>query len=158
MRVIILGGSSMLGHRLYSELSERMEVWATFRSEPDEYRQFSPIFQKKALSNICVDKIIGFEKILDRIQPNVVINCIGIIKQRDEAKHAIPSIQVNSLFPHKLSKLCNERNIRLLQISTDCVFSGLKGQYRETDIPDPVDLYGRTKLLGDLDNTGSLTT
>jgi dTDP-4-dehydrorhamnose reductase len=134
-----------------------MEVWATFRSEPDEYRQFSPIFQKKALSNICVDKIIGFEKILDRIQPNVVINCIGIIKQRDEAKHAIPSIQVNSLFPHKLSKLCNERNIRLLQISTDCVFSGLKGQYRETDIPDPVDLYGRTKLLGELDNTGSLT-
>jgi dTDP-4-dehydrorhamnose reductase len=94
---------------------------------------------------------------MDKAKPDVVVNCIGIVKQRDEAKKIIPSIQVNALFPHQLADLCHRENIRLVQISTDCVFSGLRGKYTEADIPDPVDLYGRTKLLGEVNRPGCLT-
>jgi dTDP-4-dehydrorhamnose reductase len=94
---------------------------------------------------------------LETIRPDAVVNCIGIVKQRDEAKQAVPSIQVNALFPHQLADLCVERGIRVVQISTDCVFSGFRGNYSEIDVPDPVDLYGRTKLLGELNRPGCLT-
>jgi dTDP-4-dehydrorhamnose reductase len=89
--------------------------------------------------------------------PDVVVNCVGIVKQRDEAKQALPSIHINALFPHQLADLCAELKARLFQISTDCVFSGFRGNYTEIDVPDPVDLYGRTKLIGELDRPNCLT-
>ena len=94
---------------------------------------------------------------MDQTKPDAVVNCIGIVKQRDEAKAAIPSIRVNALFPHQLADLCQAQGARLIHLSTDCVFSGNRGHYTEDDLPDPVDLYGRTKLLGELDRPGCLT-
>jgi dTDP-4-dehydrorhamnose reductase len=96
-------------------------------------------------------------EVLDSVKPGAVVNAVGIVKQRDEAKQAVPSIRVNALFPHQLAELCGERGIRVVQISTDCVFSGRRGLYSEDDIPDPVDLYGRTKLLGELNRPDCLT-
>ena len=87
----------------------------------------------------------------------MAINAVGIVKQRDEAKQAIPSIQLNALFPHILADLCDEVGARLIHVSTDCVFSGRRGSYSEADIPDPVDLYGRTKLIGELSRPNCLT-
>jgi len=87
----------------------------------------------------------------------VVINAVGIVKQRAAAADPLESIAVNSLFPHRLASLCGLANARLIHISTDCVFSGDRGNYKEGDNPDPVDLYGRTKLLGELTETGCLT-
>jgi len=157
MRVLVLGGSGMLGHQLCRVLSARMETWATFREDPALYEKYDFIPQERALGDVQAEELASIRKALETFKPDVVVNCIGIVKQRDEAKQAIPSIQVNALFPHQLADLCLERDARLVQISTDCVFSGLRGKYTEVDIPDPVDLYGRTKLLGELHRPNCLT-
>ena len=157
MRVLVLGGSGMLGHRLCQVLSVRMETWATFRDDPAKYEQYNFISQQRALGGVHVEDVASVRGVLESVQPDAVVNCIGIVKQRDEARQAIPSIQVNALFPHQLADLCQEYDARLVQISTDCVFSGLRGGYTEADVPDPVDLYGRSKLLGELNRPGCLT-
>ena len=154
MKTLIIGGNGMLGHQLCRFLSERMDVWATVRKVP---QHFNYLPSDHVRMDISVQDPHAFESILNEIQPDAVVNAIGIVKQRDEAKQAVPSIQVNALFPHQLADLCNPRGIRVVQISTDCVFSGFKGNYTELDIPDPVDLYGRTKLLGELNRPGCLT-
>lgn len=157
MRVLVLGGSGMLGHQLCRVLSARVETWAAFREDPASYARYGFIDPQRALGGIHAEDLASLRAALETVAPEVVVNCIGIVKQRDEAKQAIPSIQVNALFPHQLADLCQERDIRLVQISTDCVFSGLRGAYTEADIPDPVDLYGRTKLLGELHRLNCLT-
>jgi dTDP-4-dehydrorhamnose reductase len=91
------------------------------------------------------------------VKPDVVVNCIGIVKQLDAAHDPVPSISVNALFPHRLAALVQAADARLLHVSTDCVFSGRGGGYTEADEPDPVDLYGRTKLLGEVVGAGALT-
>lgn len=95
--------------------------------------------------------------IIAKEKPDVVINCVGIIKQLAASKDALASIAINSLFPHRLAQLCAAANARLIQISTDCVFSGNRGGYRETDLPDARDLYGRSKLLGEVDYPHAIT-
>jgi dTDP-4-dehydrorhamnose reductase len=157
MRVLILGGSGMLGHQFCQVLSARVETWATFREDPTKYEQYGFISQVRALGGVHAEELATIQKAIETVKPDVVVNCIGIVKQRDEAKQAIPSIQVNALFPHQLADLCQEREARLVQISTDCVFSGLRGKYTEADVPDPVDLYGRSKLLGELHRSNCLT-
>jgi dTDP-4-dehydrorhamnose reductase len=88
---------------------------------------------------------------LEDFKPDVVVNCIGVIKQRDEAKNAEPSIAVNALFPHVLARLCGERGARVIHLSTDCVFSGTKGQpYVEEDVADARDIYGLSKYMGEV--------
>ena len=154
MRALVIGGNGMLGHQLCRLLPERMDVWATFRSKPDKF-DFFP--ENRQINDINVQDITRLDDILDTVKPDAVVNAVGIVKQRDEAKQAVPSIQVNALFPHHLADLCTKRNIRVIQISTDCVFSGFRGNYNELDIPDPVDLYGRTKLLGELNRPNCIT-
>ncbi|MFH2102005.1 MAG: SDR family oxidoreductase [Chloroflexota bacterium] len=154
MRILILGGSGMLGHQLCRLLSDRMETWATFREMPADY-DFLP--KERTLDHVLVQDINRVQAILDTVKPDAVVNAVGIVKQLEEAKDAVLSIQVNALFPHQLAELCSERNIRVFQISTDCVFSGSRGNYTEDDVPDPADLYGRTKLLGELNRPNCLT-
>jgi len=157
MRVLILGGSGMLGHQLCRVLSRRMETWATFRQNPADYEKYKLISQDHALGGVVVENLASVQRALETAKPDAVVNSIGIVKQRDDAKQAIPSIRVNALFPHQLADLCADYGTRLVQLSTDCVFSGLRGRYTEVDIPDPVDLYGRTKLLGELNRASCLT-
>jgi dTDP-4-dehydrorhamnose reductase len=154
MRVLIIGGAGMLGHQLCRTLGKDFELWATFRELP---REFGYLPADHQIGNAAVEDTSRIREILDRVRPDAVVNAVGIVKQRDEAKQAVPSIRVNALFPHQLAELCGERGIRVFQISTDCVFSGRRGAYTEDDIPDPVDLYGRTKLLGELDRPNCLT-
>jgi len=154
MRVLIFGGNGMLGHKLCQILSGQMEVWATFRTD-DVGHEYLP--EKNIVENVAIQNVERVAEVLDVVKPDVVINAVGIVKQRDEAKQAVPSIQVNALFPHQIADLCAPREIRVIQISTDCVFSGLRGYYSEVDVPDPVDLYGRSKLLGELNRPGCLT-
>jgi dTDP-4-dehydrorhamnose reductase len=86
---------------------------------------------------------------------NGVINCAGIVKGRQLP--ASEYIKVNSLAPHILAEMCADLGIRLVQVSTDCVFSGIAGPYIEYDLPDPTDLYGRSKLAGEVQGTWHLT-
>jgi len=137
-------------------LSDRMEVRVTFRNSVDACQQVK-LTEKQAIGGLVVQDTARLSEIIDQVKPDAVVNAVGIVKQRDEAKQAVPSIQVNALFPHQLADLCTERGIRVIQVSTDCVFSGFRGNYSEIDVPDPVDLYGRTKLLGELNRPGCLT-
>jgi len=157
VRVLVLGGEGMLGHQVCRRLGERFEVWATYRDDPRPWTQYGNVAAERALGGVDATELATVEACLARVGPDTVLNCIGIVKQRDEAKMAVPSIRVNSLFPHLLADLCAVGDARLIHVSTDCVFSGARGSYTEDDIPDPVDLYGRSKLLGEVDRDGALT-
>ncbi len=157
MKILILGAGGMLGHQLCRTLGDRFEIWGTLRGEPREFERHGFISQERTVGQVDAQDLSTVRRVLEKVKPDAVINGIGIVKQRDEAKQAVPSIHVNALFPHQLADLCAESGLRVLQISTDCVFSGLRGNYNEVDIPDPVDLYGRTKLLGELHRPGALT-
>jgi dTDP-4-dehydrorhamnose reductase len=157
MRILVLGSNGMLGHQLCRLMSRRHEVWGTFRQGAAAFERFALLKGERAIGDVVVQDFRSVENAVDAARPEALINAVGIVKQRDEANAAIPSIQVNALFPHLLADLCDNRGIRLIHMSTDCVFSGARGNYTEYDLPDPVDLYGRTKSLGDLNRHGSLT-
>lgn len=157
MRVLILGGNGMFGHKLLQQCKDHFETWVTLRSGIEPYRPFDVFPPESTLSGIDALDFDTVVHAFDKAKPEVAINCIGIIKQLPSAKDPIPSIAINSLFPHQLAALCRTRGIRLIHLSTDCVFSGRKGKYTETDSPDAEDLYGRSKLLGEVDAADCLT-
>jgi dTDP-4-dehydrorhamnose reductase len=101
-----------------------------------------------------MDSVVGA---FARVRPDAVVNCIGIIKQFKEAHEYLPSITINALFPHRLTELARATGTQMIHVSTDCVFSGRKGSYTESDVPDAEDLYGRTKHLGEVTGPGCLT-
>jgi dTDP-4-dehydrorhamnose reductase len=148
MKIGILGATGMLGHKLLQVLSEKHEVYATCRSLSNELKDYG-LF-KNVLEGYEATNLIAFETLIAKERFDVIINCIGIIKQQKAAYDAIPSIEINSLFPHKINKICNENGTRFIHISTDCVFSGNKGSYTELDEPDAKDLYGKSKEMGEV--------
>lgn len=156
-RIVILGGAGMLGHKLYQIYRDRFDVYATVRGPYSSYSRYN-IFDKNCIiENLDVldyDKVTG---VLGDLQADVVINCIGIIKQLDAAKDPILSIKINSLLPHQLANICSQNNSRFFHISTDCVFNGKKGMYTEDDLSNAEDLYGKTKFLGEVNRENCLT-
>jgi dTDP-4-dehydrorhamnose reductase len=157
MRLLVLGAAGMLGHSVCHLLRERFEIWGTFHDHDIDDEHYRILPAECSITKVDAQDFSTVSSAIKKVKPDAIVNCIGIVKQRDEAKQAIPSIHVNALFPHQLAELCVERGIRVIQISTDCVFSGFRGNYSEIDVPDPVDLYGRTKLLGELNRPGCLT-
>jgi dTDP-4-dehydrorhamnose reductase len=157
VRILILGGDGMLGHQLLRSWSPRHDVRVALHRPLEAYRAHQLFSDSNAIGGVEARDPTVLAGVLDRVQPDAVINCIGIVKQRSEAKAAIPSIEVNALLPHRLLELCRERRARLIHLSTDCVFSGRTGRYRQDDIPDPVDLYGRSKLLGEVSDEPGVT-
>jgi dTDP-4-dehydrorhamnose reductase len=157
MRVLVVGGDGMLGHRLLIDLSKGHEVRVTLRGDPARYRDIGLFDPHNAYFDVDVRQDTPLLRALGEFRPEVVVNAVGIVKQRQEASAAIPSIEVNSLFPHRLATMARALEARMIHFSTDCVFSGSRGRYTERDIPDPVDLYGRSKLLGEVGGEGCLT-
>jgi dTDP-4-dehydrorhamnose reductase len=151
-RILILGATGMLGHSLFTRFSEQSNVaaYATARDQAGLSQWFSPELVKRILVNVDADNLSSMQRALAEIKPDIVINCIGIIKQLPVAKDPLISITINALFPHQLAHACKDVGARMIHISTDCVFSGKKGEYTEQDFPDADDLYGRTKLLGEV--------
>jgi dTDP-4-dehydrorhamnose reductase len=147
----------MLGHKLLQRLRTHFEVAGTIRDpEPNaELRQV--LSDVKLYPEVAANNLPSLERAIDDWEAKVVLNCIGIVKQRAAATDPILSIAINSLFPHQLAQLIAARGAKLIHFSTDCVFSGRHGNYVEDDLPDPVDLYGRSKLLGELPTPGTLT-
>jgi dTDP-4-dehydrorhamnose reductase len=157
MRVLILGGSGMLGHKLWQVLSPQMDTYITFRRDfaaDSDYGIFDAARSKCAAS---VGDINNFAEIIEALKPDVVVNCIGVVKQSEAAKDPLISIAVNSLFPHQVAQICDRTNSRLIHISTDCVFSGRSGNYTEEDVSDAEDLYGRSKYLGEISGDHRMT-
>lgn len=147
----------MLGHVVYGHLcaTEGYNVSGTVRSSSRKtvLREGSRSNIIEGVNALDPDSLNG---VLD-LRPDVVINCIGIIKQSDQASDPIKSISINSLFPHLVAEKCAKVNARLIHISTDCVFSGQDGNYQETDTADASDLYGRSKLLGETHDAHTIT-
>jgi dTDP-4-dehydrorhamnose reductase len=157
VRVLIIGGGGMLGHKLYQVLQNRFETWATIRSGLEKYEEL-PLFDRdRVLTGVDVFDFDSVEKAVETVRPDVVINAVGVIKQLPSAKDPIVAITINSLFPHRLANLCAKHNSRLITLSTDCVFNGRRGMYTESDVADAEDLYGRTKFLGEAVGANSLT-
>ena len=147
----------MLGHKLWQIFSPRFETFVTFRSDVEDYSRFDLFDKNRVVDRLAADDVAGFARVLKEIKPNAVVNCIGIVKQHAAAKDPVTSITVNSLFPHRLARECSEAGTRLIHMSTDCVFSGRKGAYTESDQPDAGDLYGSTKLMGEVSDENCLT-
>lgn len=153
-RVLILGATGMLGHKLWQVLSPSLDTHVTVRTSEPRVELLDPA---RTLCSVSADAFDTVADAVATVEPDVVVNCIGIVKQVREAHDPLTSITINSLFPHRLAQLCGERGARLIHVSTDCVFSGHTGNYSEADNPDPVDLYGRSKLLGEVDYGACLT-
>lgn len=147
----------MLGHKLWQTCSLRFDTFATVRDEFSTLRGHSMFDERRTLTGVRVNDFESVSQALLSTRPNVVVNCVGIVKQDAAAKDPITSISINSLFPHQLAEGCRGLGARLIHLSTDCVFSGAKGNYSEADYADPQDLYGRTKLLGEVSANNCLT-
>lgn len=156
-RLLVLGGTGMLGHRLWQRARESLDAFATVRAEELDPVAAVVLDPDRVFCGVQASRPETVARAIDESGADVVVNCIGIVKQADAARDPLPSIQVNSLFPHQAAALCRRRGKRFIHISTDCVFSGSRGGYTEGDLPDAADLYGRSKLLGEATSAGSLT-
>ena len=152
MRILVLGASGMLGNAMVRVLSEKKEwdVFGTVRSSGVK-RFFSPQVVGRLLAGVDVENHDALVKLFAQVQPDVVVNCIGLVKQLADAEDPLLAIPVNALLPHRLARLCGLVGARLIHMSTDCVFSGKKGGYRESDASDAEDLYGKSKFLGEVE-------
>jgi dTDP-4-dehydrorhamnose reductase len=158
--ILVLGGGGMLGHKIFQNLCHRFpEIRCTFRNQPTQRTSaVSELFPSNAIiTGVDASRWSDLEALLVKLKPAVLINCIGIVKQRSEAKTPLVSIEINSLLPHRLAILLASWQGRLIHFSTDCVFSGRKGNYSEGDFSDAEDLYGRTKYLGEVIAPNALT-
>lgn len=157
MKVLVLGADGMLGHQVVGSLVARgHDVTAATRRVPNSLVE-TALAGAKLINGIDARIDDTIVHALGVSRPDAVVNAIGIVKQRPEAKEALESIRINGLLPHQLAAQCEAIGARLVHISTDCVFSGKRGNYSEADLPDPVDLYGRTKLIGEVGGKNCIT-
>ena len=158
MKVLIIGATGMLGYSLFSNLSdyEEYDVYGTVRTLEGKENYFLDTIDN-VFQGVDVNDLNKVQKIIEKVKPETVINCIGLIKQHDIAKQHVDAISINALLPHELANICQSSGSKLIHFSTDCVFSGQKGAYVETDLPDAIDLYGRSKCLGEVDYSPHLT-
>jgi dTDP-4-dehydrorhamnose reductase len=157
MRILVLGGDGMLGHQLVRQLGTHHEIYVTLRQDSRAYGCFGLFDGKRTYFGVDACSPEKLQEIVATCRPEAVINAIGVVKQRAEASDAIQSLEINSLLPHRLAMICRSAGARLVHFSTDCVFSGRRGNYMETDVSDAEDLYGRTKYLGETSAEHCLT-
>ena len=155
--ILLLGGSGMLGHKLYQVLSNEFNVKVTFRKFNKSFNTTSMFRPPDIVDNIDALDFESIQRTFFNFRPDIIINCIGIIKQLKQAQNYKLTIYINSLFPHLLAELCQQNGSRLIHISTDCVFSGHGGTYTESSKSDAEDLYGRSKFLGEASYSPALT-
>lgn len=162
MKVLVLGVTGMLGNAVFRVFGEdpTHEVWGTLRSASSRAR-FPAHAHARLLAGVDVLDQDALASALAKVRPDVVINCVGLIKQLADAKDPLSALPINAMLPHRLARLCELSGARLIHVSTDCVFSGRKGAYLESDVSDAEDLYGKSKYIGelhDLDHAITLRT
>lgn len=159
MNVLILGASGMLGSAVFNVLSEDddLNVWGSVRSR-GVLRHFPESLRSHLLCGIDVLDEDALIRVFGDVKPDVVVNCVGLIKQLSDADDPLCALPINSMLPHRLERLCRLAGARLVHISTDCVFSGSKGGYLESDNSDAYDLYGKSKYIGELSGSPHAVT
>jgi dTDP-4-dehydrorhamnose reductase len=156
-RILVLGATGMLGNamlRLFAQ-SPGFAVSGSARSPAPA--SAAPVLHERVITGIDVEDHAALTRLFAEVQPHVVINCVGLVKQLAAANDPLAAITINSLLPHRLARACEPHGARLIHISTDCVFAGTRGMYRETDPVDAQDLYGRSKHLGEVDYPQAIT-
>jgi dTDP-4-dehydrorhamnose reductase len=158
MKILVFGITGMLGSAVFRSLSndKELEVFGTIR-QSEQIKHFSAAQTKHILPGVNAENYECLINAFTQVRPDVVINCIGLIKHVSDGNNPLRAIAINAQLPHQLSQLCKLTNSRLVHISTDCVFSGTKGFYTENDLPDAKDVYGRSKLLGEVHEAHALT-
>lgn len=158
-KILVLGASGMLGNAVLRFFAQKTDydVHGTLRSQA-----LLGYLQKLAPSanfsvGVDVDNLDSLTRLFANVKPKLVINCVGIVKQLEESSDPLVALPINALLPHRLARLTQVAGARLVHLSTDCVFSGGKGSYSESDAPDAQDLYGRSKLLGEVDYPNAIT-
>lgn len=151
MKVLILGVSGMLGNAMMRTLAqgEGLDVYGTARSASVK-RFFAARLGNRIYDGVDVENQDSLTGVLAGLKPQVVINCIGLVKQLAQANDPLAVLPINALLPHRLARLCDLGGARLVHVSTDCVFAGTRGNYRESDASDALDLYGKSKFLGEV--------
>ena len=157
MRVLIFGANGMLGHKVVQVLGQRFDVWGTIRDEFAGVERFGIYARERIIEGVDVTDVQAVRHAVETAMPDVVINAAGVVKQVPESNNFVRTLKINSLFPQLLADLSDEFSFRLITISTDCVFSGDKGNYSETDTPDSRSFYGISKLLGEIKHDNCLT-
>ncbi len=150
MRILIIGASGMIGSGLMMGLSRYLDldIYGICRSNP--FERFADNISSKIITGLDISDFDRLMDVMGNVKPNMVINCIGIVKQSAVAEDAMTMVYLNAYWPHRLARICKVLGCRMIHISTDCVFSGDKGNYTEADAPDATDLYGRSKALGEV--------
>lgn len=157
-KVLVLGATGMLGHAVFRFLAadESFNVIGSARSIASA-RLLPTELQGRIAIGVDVESVDSLAGLLAAERPTVVINCVGLVKQLSAANDPLIALPVNALFPHRLVRLCALAGARVVHVSTDCVFSGSKGMYEESDSSDAKDLYGRSKFLGEVDYANAIT-
>ena len=156
--VLVLGASGMLGNavlRLFAQ-SDGYSAVGSARSA-GVLRVLPPDLRDRVICGVDVENVDSLTRLFAATRPDVVINCIGLVKQLAEVDDPLAAIPINALLPHRLARLCDVAGARLIHMSTDCVFAGTKGMYREDELSDAQDLYGRSKYLGEVDYPHAVT-
>lgn len=157
-RVLVLGASGMLGNAVLRTFANNdgYHVFGSVRS--NAARLLLPAgLQGQIETGIDVENWDSLVRLFSRVRPDIVINCIGIVKQLSESDDVLVAIPINTLLPHRLARLCQLTEARLVHLSTDCVFTGHKGMYGESDPADAQDVYGRSKHMGEVDYENAIT-
>jgi dTDP-4-dehydrorhamnose reductase len=150
-RILVLGVTGMLGNAVFRVFASDAshETWGTLRSSL-ALRHFPQDSHARLISGVDVLDQDALTAVMARVRADVVINCVGLIKHLAEAKDPLTALPINAMLPHRLARLCALGDARLIHVSTDCVFSGRKGLYVESDLSDAEDLYGKSKYIGEL--------
>lgn len=157
-KILVLGATGMLGNavlRLFAQSAE-YEVVGSARST-SALRLLPANLSGCVICGVDVENMDSLISLFNKTRPDVVINCIGLVKQLADANDPLAAIPINTLLPHRLARLCGMGGARLIHMSTDCIFSGAKGMYTEADESDAKDLYGRSKYLGEVDYPHAIT-
>lgn len=157
-RILIVGASGMLGSTLlrYFFADNESQVYGTVRSLGSLQGLPANVLATVS-SGVDMESTDSLLKVFSKIRPDIVVNCIGLVKQLSDSNSPLIALPINSLFPHRLAEICAVARSRLIHMSTDCVFSGKRGMYHERDVPDAQDLYGVSKRLGELDYPHAIT-
>jgi dTDP-4-dehydrorhamnose reductase len=155
---MILGATGMLGSAMTRVMAERddLKVVALSRAT-NAAKWFAPDLRAEFHGGLDVENFENLTAAFAAHKPDIVTNCIGVVKQLAAAAEVLTAVPINALLPHRLSQLCGMTGARLVHVSTDCVFSGRNGGYRESDVPDAGDLYGTSKLWGEVHDRHAIT-
>jgi len=154
---LVFGATGMLGHKVYQVLSQTCDVVGTIRSGYKTISRYNFLEPTILVPRFDALDFNAVRQVIDSIRPDVVVNCIGVVKTLVEQAGADATRRLNAELPHEIYRLCQPKGIRLIHISTDCVFSGKRGNYGEDDASDAEDEYGKTKYLGEVKDAGALT-